>query len=501
MPIGVLPPAARALPKGAQKLWLNVHDEELVKGKPEADASRIAWAAVKRSGYSKNSKGEWRKFVDSEVLIGDDDSFVIGVPIQKVNAKTRTVAGYATCDSVDGARDIVDFEASKKAFSKWAGNIREMHNKKAVGKAVGWEPSTVSGADGENYNAIWVEAKISKGAEDTWQKVLDGTLSGFSVGGTVNEKERELSKVGDEEVPVWRITDYTLGELSLVDVPCNALAQVALVKSIDGALVSTDELDESDVESVEKAYESGTGKYVDVSAEYARVVEAMEALRDKAVERNVDYLAGRVSMWLDDYRRQAIDEAKASQSLAETEISGVFKSEKETEVEVIEKDLTENTDSDITIEDEFSNEDKSLFRKFLDFMKSDLPVEEAKVDSEVEEIEKDGVEMDKEEFEAELASFQETLAKGFDEKTEAIGESLKSIAEALEKVATSEAVDESIAKINEALAGIIKRVEALESAGAVKKSADVADVDAEVIEKVADKGLWSGNIVPEFLVK
>ena len=35
---------------------------------------------------------------------------------------------------------------------------------------------------------------VSKGAPDTWEKVLDGTLTGFSIGGEINEASNEFVK-------------------------------------------------------------------------------------------------------------------------------------------------------------------------------------------------------------------------------------------------------------------------------------------------------------------
>jgi hypothetical protein len=146
------------------------------------------------------------------------------------------VVGIATADNIDKAGDIVDFEASKEAFANWGGNIREMHAPIAVGKAVSYEPVVITGADGTSYNAVKVEAYISKGAEDTWQKVLDGTLRSFSIGGKVIEKSASADKFFRGK-PVNIIKKYVLGELSLVDNPANALAIIDIIKMNDDGLL------------------------------------------------------------------------------------------------------------------------------------------------------------------------------------------------------------------------------------------------------------------------
>ena len=155
--------------------------------------------------------------------------FNISFPIDMIKKEQRIVSGIATADNIDKSNDIVDFEASKEAFANWGGNIREMHAPIAVGKAVKYEPVTITDKDGNTYNAFKVEAYISKGAEDTWQKVLDGTLRSFSIGGKVIKKEEMANKMHNGR-PINIIKKYVLGELSLVDNPANALAVIDLVK-------------------------------------------------------------------------------------------------------------------------------------------------------------------------------------------------------------------------------------------------------------------------------
>ena len=162
--------------------------------------------------------------------------FNISFPIDMIKREQRIVVGIATADNIDKAGDIVDFEASKEAFANWGGNIREMHAPIAVGKAVSYEPVVITGTDGTVYNAVKVEAYISKGAEDTWQKVLDGTLRSFSIGGKVIEKSESTDKMFRGK-PVNIIKKYVLGELSLVDNPANALAIIDIVKVSDEGLL------------------------------------------------------------------------------------------------------------------------------------------------------------------------------------------------------------------------------------------------------------------------
>ena len=157
------------------------------------------------------------------------ENFNLSFPIEMIKKEQRIISGIATADNIDKSGDIVEFEASLEAFKNWGGNIREMHAPIAVGKAVNYEPVVVKDEQGNEYNAIRVDAYISKGAQDTWEKILDGTLKAFSIGGKILEKSESTTKMFRGK-PVNVIKKYSLGELSVVDNPANAIATVDIVK-------------------------------------------------------------------------------------------------------------------------------------------------------------------------------------------------------------------------------------------------------------------------------
>lgn len=164
------------------------------------------------------------------------ENFNLSFPIDMIKKEERIVSGIATADNIDKSGDVVEFNASLEAFKNWGGNIREMHHPIAVGKAISYEPVEIESETGEKYKAIKVSAYISKGAQDTWEKVLDGTLRAFSIGGKIMEKAESTEKMFRGR-PVNIIKKYTLGELSLVDNPANALATVDIIKmDTDGNL-------------------------------------------------------------------------------------------------------------------------------------------------------------------------------------------------------------------------------------------------------------------------
>lgn len=156
-------------------------------------------------------------------------------PITKVNKEKRTVSGFASLDNLDRHGDIVKAEASKKAFDNFRGNIREMHGPSAVGKMVSFkEDSFFDPTTQKKYNGIYVTAYISKGAQDAWEKCLDGTYSGFSIGGNIVDAKME--KIDDDLESHRVIHDFDLHELSLVDSPANQLANfMSIEKNDDGS--------------------------------------------------------------------------------------------------------------------------------------------------------------------------------------------------------------------------------------------------------------------------
>ena len=161
----------------------------------------------------------------------------ITIPITKVDEEQRMVYGYATVEEIDAHGEIITYEASKKAFSDWIGNIREMHQDIAVGKAIDIEFD-------DDAKGIWIGARISESTdgENAWIKVKEGVLAGFSIGGRVNDSEIRTMSVDGKKKAVPVITDYVLGETSLVDNPAVASAVFQMVKSVDGGLQETEKL-------------------------------------------------------------------------------------------------------------------------------------------------------------------------------------------------------------------------------------------------------------------
>ena len=182
------------------------------------------------------------------------------MPLQKVDTEKRLVTGFATLDNADTQGDIVEAEASQKAFARFRGNIREMHQPIAVGKMIDFKEDTYYDTNTEKfYSGIVATAYVSKGAQATWEKVLDGTLTGFSIGGNILDSTNEFDKAAGKSVRF--VKDYELVELSLVDSPANQLANVFSVqKSIDGVTSVSGYVSEMNVVSIFWCPEDGLAK-------------------------------------------------------------------------------------------------------------------------------------------------------------------------------------------------------------------------------------------------
>jgi hypothetical protein len=161
--------------------------------------------------------------------VTEGDNVRFSMPFGKIDQERRIVSGFATLDNIDKQNDIVTTDASIEAFKKFRGNIREMHSPLAVGKMVNFKEDKYFDPQTKNfYKGVYVSAYISKGAQNTWEKVLDGTLTGFSIGGNIKKFDDEFNEELKKSVRI--IKEYELSELSLVDNPANEFANVISIE-------------------------------------------------------------------------------------------------------------------------------------------------------------------------------------------------------------------------------------------------------------------------------
>lgn len=136
------------------------------------------------------------------------------------------VKGLATDDTLDLDHQICDPKWLDTAVPKWArtaGNVREMHQPSAVGRAVSIEK------EGTGW---YVEAKIVD--ESAAKKVEEGVYTAYSIGIKNATVEKDgVAKNG-------RISAGEIVEISLVDRPANPSSSLSIVKTVDGEAVFSD---------------------------------------------------------------------------------------------------------------------------------------------------------------------------------------------------------------------------------------------------------------------
>jgi hypothetical protein len=188
--------------------------------------------------------------------VTEGDNVRLSMPIGKVDIERRMVSGFATLDNVDKQGDIVTTESSVEAFKNFRGNLREMHQPSAVGKIVSFkEDKYFDPNDKKFYSGVYVSAYVSKGAQDAWEKVLDGTYTGFSIGGNIKTWDDAYDEKMDKAIRV--IKNYELHELSLVDNPANQFANIVSIEKVNGQNVIGGYLSKAEVENVFWDSESG----------------------------------------------------------------------------------------------------------------------------------------------------------------------------------------------------------------------------------------------------
>lgn len=135
------------------------------------------------------------------------------VPLQKVDAETRMVYGYASTYNTDDIGETIEKAALGAALPLYMqfANIREMHQLKAVG---------VTKEAELDDKGLYIAAKIVD--ESAWQKCMEGVYKGFSIGGRVTARDPENKKL---------IKGVMMTEISLADRPVNPECVFDMVKA------------------------------------------------------------------------------------------------------------------------------------------------------------------------------------------------------------------------------------------------------------------------------
>jgi hypothetical protein len=426
----------------------------------------------------------------------------LSMPFSKVDSERRIVSGFATLDNVDKQADIVTTDASLKAFAKFRGNIREMHQPLSVGKMVSFKEDKYFDPESKKFfSGVYVSAYVSKGAQDTWEKVLDGTLSGFSIGGRMNKWDDAYDEKMDKSIRI--IKDYDLVELSLVDNPANQFANILSVEKVDGVdMIKGDNLD-VEFENVFWDSESGIVKVSDLDVEVSPIngspmknigfVEKNDDEKTEMIKFLVDSAKGinlsKMTKEASPMNEATEDVVKNDDVVEETQVAP------EADAEAVEKGYSE----DKTMEEESKTEKSGHAMDEEEEKKSDDMDED-------EEMKSDN--MDK--------PAEEEVSKSDDVIVNAVADIKNTLTSAFSDLAdTVKSLHDQVSELNKSL-GVVKgeltsvkgelaqaasefdnfgkRVDAVEADTAFRKSGDLGEIVQEQPEKV-EKSLWGGRFL------
>jgi hypothetical protein len=415
------------------------------------------------------------------------DQIVLSVPFTKVNREKRTVSGFATLDNVDQTGDVVTMEASVKAFENFRGNIREMHGSNAVGKMISFKPETYYDAKAQEfYNGVYVDAYVSKGAQDTWEKVLDGTLTGFSIGGKIIESDNEVNKATGKTVRF--IKDYSLMELSIVDSPANELCSILSISKMNGELIFKGIATEVKAENIFYCADSDS-VFISTESSYDSPVTGKPATLIGWVESNDVNKAKEINKILDLHKKSRL-------STPETQIA------KQADIEG-GNEVSENTEN--TAVEETVVADAPVVAEEAPAV-VEAPVEDAPAETLEKAADVSEVMVDEPDFAKMLGDlkgfFSETLNKASEANAVQVS-TIKDTVETFSKSVDSRiselaeqhtALSTAVESIKNTIDGVQKRVDAVESETAIKKSSDLGGSQEVMIKKSKWNGSFLGSV-------
>ena len=428
----------------------------------------------------------------------------LSVPFTKVNREKRTVSGFATLDNVDQTGDVVTAESSLKAFESFRGNIREMHGSNAVGKMVSFRPESFYDPKAkEFFNGVYVDAYISKGAQDTWEKVLDGTLSGFSIGGKILESDNEVNKANGKTVRF--IKNYELIELSIVDSPANELCNILSIQKVNGQYIAkgiavgvvTENIfycadSDSVFISTDKTYDSPvSGK----PAELIGWVESSDVNKAKEIDKILDAYK---------HSRFTLPETQTIAKQANAEGGNEMSDNTENVVveDVAAEAPAEAVAAEAAVEDTaVVADDAAPAEAPAEAVAEDVPAETLEKAAEVSEDK-----VDEPDFAKMLGDLKGFFSETLNKASEANAAQVTTIQETVETFSKSvdariselaeqhTALSSAVNNIKNTIDGVQKRVDAVESETAIKKSSDLGRSEEVTIRKSKWNGSFLGSV-------
>jgi regulator of replication initiation timing len=422
--------------------------------------------------------------------VTEGDNVRLSMPIGKIDVERRTVSGFATLDNVDKQDDIITTEASLNAFKSFRGNLREMHQPSAVGRIVSFKEDRYFDPTSKKfYSGVYVSAYVSKGAQDAWEKVLDGTYSGFSIGGNIKDYDEEYDENVSKSIRV--VKDYELHELSLVDNPANQFANIVSIEKINGENHIDGYLAKTEIENV---YWCNSDDVVNLSENKDASCPSCNGSMQNIgfVEKNDTESADTIKFLVDSAKGiNTIKMDKEVSPMTEATETTVEKSEEVVEeVEVAPE--ADATDSDLekseaakakTAEDEKMEEEEEDEDEYKGYPDKDKKAKKSDSSEEVSKSEDVAVT-------AAVSDIKETLTSAFSD----LAETVKSLHQQVSELSKSlESVSKEVTEAKEEFNEFGKRVDQVEADTAFRKSGDLGEIVQES-ERI-QKSLWGGRFL------
>jgi hypothetical protein len=422
--------------------------------------------------------------------VTNGDNVRLSMPIGKVDVERRMVSGFATLDNVDKQGDIVTTDASLVAFKNFRGNLREMHQQSAVGKIISFkedryfDPSTK-----KFYSGVYVSAYVSKGAQDAWEKVIDGTYSGFSIGGNITKTDDQYDEKLDKSIRV--IKEYDLFELSLVDNPANQFANIVSIEKVDGKNVVAGSAADIVIENVFWDKENDIVLASENESEISPV-SGQQMQNIGFVEKNDKDNAEQIKF--------LVDSAKGIKTIKMQKEASPMTEETNTVAEAPVADAPVLENVEVAPEAQTEVEAPSEAPAVTADAPVEAPAEEsaATADAVVAEENTDVVKSE-EAFANAVTDIKSSLTNAFGDLAatiKSINDQVAELTKSLSTVTTDVTnVAKEVADVKGNFNEFGKRVDAVEQDTAFRKSGDLGEIVQEFSEMKTQKSLWGGRFL------
>ena len=423
----------------------------------------------------------------------EGDNVRLSMPFSKVDKERRIVSGFATLDNVDRQKDIVTSEASVKAFSKFRGNIREMHQPLAVGKMVAFKEDKYFDPESKKfYSGVYVSAYVSKGAQDTWEKVLDGTLSGFSIGGRMNKWDDAYDEKMDSTIRI--IKEYDLVELSLVDTPANQFANILSVEKVDGVDMVKGEITDLPIENVFWDAESGIVLLSENEVEQSPTsgapmqnigfVEKSDSEKTEMIKFLVDSAKG---IKTTEINKEVSPMTDTTNEVVETPADEAVVEEATVE----ESQVAPEAEAGVEVAAEAGLEKGEITTTVVPLEEAAEPTSDDESTEPADEVAEPVAKSDNG-FDTAIADVKDVVTKAFSDLTAVVQAQAEQIAELSKSIV---AVKNEVTASKDVFNEFGKRVDAVEADTAFRKSGDLGEIVQEQPEQVVEKSLWGGRFL------